>query len=220
MGATPMLRKKAMAELKIGMIGLDTSHAPAFARCFNKEGHDEHISGARVTVGFPGGSKDFDLSIDRVDGFTKRLREEFDVTIVDSPEAVAEQADLVFIMTCDGRAHRELFGRTVKFGKPTFIDKPLATSVADAREIFRLAREHDVPVTSASSLRYAQTLTDALDHCGDLGAVVGCDVFGPLAIQPPLPGLFWYGVHTVEMINRIIGRGCVEVRATTSEKQD
>jgi predicted dehydrogenase len=209
-----------MAELKIGMIGLDTSHAPAFARCFNKADHAEHIAGARVTVGYPGGSSDFDLSINRVEGYTKQLRDEFDVNIVDSPEAVAEQADLVFIMTCDGRAHRGLFERVVKFGKPTFIDKPMATSAADASAMFQLAKQDNVTLMSCSSLRYAQPLADALDHCGDLGAIVGCDVFGPMEIHPPLPGLFWYGIHSVEMVNRIMGRGCKQVGVTTIRDGD
>jgi predicted dehydrogenase len=209
-----------MAELKIGMIGLDTSHAPAFARCFNKDDHAEHIPGARVTVGYSGGSTDFDLSINRVEGYTKQLRDEFDVNIVDSPEAVAEQADLVFIMTCDGRAHRGLFERVVKFGKPTFIDKPMATSAADASAMFQLAKQHNVGLMSCSSLRYAQPLADALDHCGDLGAIVGCDVFGPMEIHPPLPGLFWYGIHSVEMVNRIMGRGCKQVGVTTIRDGD
>jgi predicted dehydrogenase len=208
------------SELKIGMIGLDTSHAPAFARCFNKTDHAEHIAGGRVTVGYPGGSKDFDLSINRLEGYTKQLREEFGVSIVDSPEAVAEQADLVFIMTCDGRAHRGLFERVAKFGKPTFIDKPMATSAADAAEMFRRAKENGVTLMSCSSLRYAEPLVEALDHCADLGTIAGCDVFGPMEIHPPLPGLFWYGIHSVEMVNRIMGRGCKQVWVTTIKDGD
>ncbi|HEX8520845.1 MAG TPA: Gfo/Idh/MocA family oxidoreductase [Tepidisphaeraceae bacterium] len=208
-----------MTELKIGMIGLDTSHAPAFAKCFNKSGHPEHIPGARITVGYPGGSKDFELSISRVEGFTKQLRDDFHVRIVDSPEAVAEQSDLVFIMSCDGRVHRDLFARTAKFKRPTFIDKPMATSVTGAEEIIRIARENNIPLMSCSSLRYAHTLTEALAQ-NDQGAIVGCDVFGPMAIQPTQPGLFWYGVHCVEMVNRIMGRGCTEVKARTNADHD
>src|SRR5436190_24128533 len=147
-----------MREMKIGMIGLDTSHVVALAKCFNKADNAEHIAGARVTVAWPGGSPDFDLSVNRVEGFTKQVTQEFGVKVVDSPEGVAEQVDLVFIMSVDGRVHREQFARTVKSGRPTFIDKPFAASIADAEQIFRLAREHNVAVMSCSSLRYAHTL--------------------------------------------------------------
>src|SRR6266536_3965737 len=146
-----------MPDLKIGMIGLDTSHVVAFAKCFNKPDHAEHIPGGKITVAFPGGSPDFDLSINRVQGFTKQLTEDFGVKLADSPEAVAEQVDLLFIMSVDGRVHREQFARTAKSRRPTFIDKPFTTGLADAEEIFRLAREHYVPVMSCSSLRYAHT---------------------------------------------------------------
>jgi predicted dehydrogenase len=144
-----------MVELKIGLVGLDTSHVVAFAKCFNDPKHAEHIPGARITVAFPGGSPDFDLSWNRMPGFTKQLTEEFGVETVDSPEAVAEQVDLVFIMSVDGRVHREQFARTVKFRRPTFIDKPLAADLKDAREIARLAREAGVPWFSSSVLRYS-----------------------------------------------------------------
>jgi predicted dehydrogenase len=210
-----------MSELRIGLVGLDTSHAVAFARCFNKSDHPEHIPGARVTVGFPGGSPDFDLSINRVEGFTKQLRDEFAVAIVDSPETVAEQVDLVFIMSCDGRVHREMLERTVRFRRPTFIDKPFATNLADANAMIALSKAQNVALMSCSSLRYAETLTESLSNARqESGKIIGCDVFGPMAIQPPLPGLFWYGVHAVEMVNRIMGRGCLRVKATTSDDAD
>jgi predicted dehydrogenase len=211
-----------MADLKIGMIGLDTSHVVAFAKCFNKPDHAEHIWGARLTVAYPGvGSADFDLSHERLPGFTKQLLEDYSVEMVDSPEAVAKQVDLLFIMSVDGRVHREMFARTVPFKRPTFIDKPFAVSLSDAQEIVRLAKENHVPLMSCSSLRYAHTLTEAIAQHGEgFGAIVGCDVFGPMAIQPTQPGLFWYGIHSVEMVNRIMGRGCVEVKATKNAEHD
>jgi hypothetical protein len=206
-----------MADLKIGMIGLDTSHVIAFARCFNKKDHAEHIPGARVTVAYGKASPDFDLSYNRIEGFTKQLRDELRVKIVDSMEAVAEQVDLLFIMSVDGRVHREQFAQTVKFRRPTFIDKPFTTSLADAKAIFDLAGQNDVPVMSCSSLRYALPLTEAL---ADTDPIAGCDVFGPMSLVPTLPGLFWYGIHVVEMMNRIMGRGCREVKATVNAHQD
>src|SRR4051812_32073130 len=102
-------------ELRVGLIGLDTSHVPAFTKRLNDHQDAEHVPGGRVVCGYPGGSKDFNLSVDRVEGFTKELREKYSVEMLDSPEAVAEGSDLVFITAVDGRAHLDYVKRTIKF---------------------------------------------------------------------------------------------------------
>jgi predicted dehydrogenase len=172
-----------------------------------------------VTCAFPGGSKDFEISHGRVDKFTKQMRDEFGVAILDKPEAVAEAVDLLFITAVDGRTHLDYVRKTIPARKPTFIDKPFATHSADAKEMFNLAEQHGVAMMSCSSLRYAQSLQSALAD-ESLGKIVGCDVFGPMAIEPTQGGLFWYGIHSVEMVNRIMGRGCREVKAAVTEQQD
>ena len=208
-----------MPDLKIGLVGLDTSHVVAFSKCFNKPGDAEHVPGGRVVCAYAGGSKDFPMSIDRVEKFTHQVRDEFGVKILDAPEAVAESVDLLFITAVDGRTHLDYVRRTIAARRPTFIDKPMTTSSADAQEIFRLGEQHHVPVMSCSSLRYAQAIEEALADDA-LGPVVGVDVFGPMAIEAALPGLFWYGIHSVEILNRVMGTGCREVKATTTEQQD
>jgi predicted dehydrogenase len=208
-----------MADLRIGLVGLDTSHVVAFSKCFNKPGETEHIPGGRIVAGFPGGSKDFELSYSRVEKFTAQLRDDFAVAIMDKPEAVAEAADLLFITAVDGRTHLDYVRKTIHFRKPTFIDKPFATSSSDAREMFKLAEQHGAPMMSCSSLRYAQSLTAAIEDDSE-GKIVGCDVFGPMNVEPSQGGLFWYGIHSVEMLNRVMGKGAREVKATTSEQQD
>src|SRR5918993_3014655 len=208
-----------MKELRIGLVGLDTSHVIVFSKCFNKPGHADHVAGGRVVAGFPGGSPDFELSRSRVGKFTEQVREDFGVAIADAPEAVAEACDLVFITAADGRTHLDYVRKTISARKPTFIDKPLAVTSVDAREIMRLGEQHHVPIMSASSLRYAPALLEAL---GDdaLGPIAGVDVFGPMPIEPTQGGLFWYGIHTVDMLNRAMGGGCREVRTTTSANHD
>jgi predicted dehydrogenase len=208
-----------MADMKIGLIGLDTSHAGAFCKCFNKPGDPEHVPGATITCAFPAGSKDFAMSIDRVGKFTQQVRDEYGVKILDTPEAVASEVDLLFITAVDGRSHLDLVRRTISARRPTFIDKPLCTTSSDAQEIFRLGEQHHVPIMSCSSLRYAQSLEEALAD-DKLGEIVGVDVFGPMNLEAALPGLFWYGIHSVEMVNRVMGDGCKEVKATTTEHQD
>lgn len=46
------------------------------------------------------------------------------------------------------------------------------------------------------------------------------DCYGPLDIQPTQRGLFWYGVHSAEMLFRTLGTGCVKVSAITSGDHD
>lgn len=202
--------------VKIGFIGLDTSHVEAFARLLMRSDDPNHVTGGRVVAAYPGGSADFPLSINRVEGFTRTLQEDYAVRIVPSPEAVAEQVDLIFIASVDGRVHREQFQRIVPFGKPVFIDKPLATRVEDAEAIVRLAAEAGIPVMSCSSLRYAQPLVDLLSKC----TPIGVDVFGPMALEPTQSGFFWYGIHGIEMIVRALGPGCRRLRVLSNESGD
>src|SRR5690606_23376271 len=136
-----------------------------------------------------------------------------------SPEAVAEQADVIMLESVDGRVHLEQFRKIAPSGKPTFVDKPFAVTSQDARAIADLAREHNIPFMSCSSLRYAQALLEAIEDDAK-GAVFGADAYGPMAIEPTQPGLFWYGIHSVDMIYAVLGQGCREVRAVTSEEHE
>jgi GFO/IDH/MocA oxidoreductase family protein len=208
-----------MAEaLKIGLVGLDTSHVTAFTSLLNDASNPHHVAGGKVVAGYPGLSKDFEPSWSRVEGFTKTLREKHGVEIKETPEAVAEAVDLLFITSVDGRVHREHFERTVKFKRPTFIDKPMTVSAADAEAIVRRANMEKVPVMSCSSVRYSDNLVQALG--GKREDVLGCDTFGPLSEVPTQPGLFFYGIHAVDMLVSVLGHGCREVGALHTDAGD
>lgn len=204
-----------MSELKIGLIGLDTSHVTAFAGILNDTSNPNHIQGAKIVCGYPGGSDDLEVSYSRVAKFTEELSSKYGVKILDTPQAVAEACDLVFISAVDGRAHRGLFEKIAKFGKPVFIDKPFACSVEDAKAMLDLAHSQAIPVMSCSSLRYAENLqAELLRNSDELGKIIGCDIYGPMNIQLPLPPLFWYGIHCVEMAVATLGCGCKTVQVT------
>jgi len=205
---------------KIGMIGLDTSHVEAFAKMLNDPSDPHHIPGGKIVAAYPGGSEDFEMSISRVEGFTQKLRDDFDVKILDTPEAVAECCDLVFIETIDGRKHKDIFQQIAKYGKPTFIDKPFTAGIEDAKAILDLANNLGIPVMSCSSLRYSDNLQAALSSNGELGQVVGCDTFGPMELMSPLDGFYWYGVHTVEMLVTVMGVGCQQVQSIKNKDND
>ncbi|MFD0713517.1 Gfo/Idh/MocA family protein [Paenibacillus sp. GCM10027626] len=206
--------------LKLGMIGLDTSHVTAFAAILNDPGHSHHVPGGKIAVAYPGvPSADFALSYGRVQQYTDELSEHYQVAIVDSAEAVAEQCDAVLLESVDGRVHLELFKAIAPYGKPVFIDKPFTTSGAEAKEIFDIAARYQVPVMSCSSLRYSEGLTENLLSAQD-STIIGADCHGPMSLEPTQPGFFWYGIHSVEMLYRILGRGCLSVSVTTNDDYD
>ncbi|HZZ41692.1 MAG TPA: hypothetical protein VFE58_02040 [Tepidisphaeraceae bacterium] len=209
----------AQAALRIGLVGLDTSHSVAFTKCFNKMDDPDHVGGGHVTAAFPGGSPDFELSISRVPGYRKTLEEDFGVQMLDSPAAVAGVVDILILGSCDGRVHRKQFEETVGFHRPTFIDKPLAVTSTDAQAIFDLAARENTPVMSCSALRYAENLTKAIADTTN-GAILGVDVFGPIADQATQPGFFWYGIHCVEVMQHVMGNGCKQVRSIHNEQGD
>ncbi|UQZ86328.1 Oxidoreductase family, NAD-binding Rossmann fold [Paenibacillus konkukensis] len=205
--------------LRIGMIGLDTSHAPAFAELLNDPSHPHHIPGAQVTAAYPGGSSDFELSRSRVAGFAARLRDGFGVDIAATIEEVAERCDAVMLLSVDGRVHLEQFKRAAAYGKPVFVDKPFAVGSGDAEAMASIAAERGIPLMSCSSVRYAQGLSDAIAEEAQ-GAIIGADCCGPMELQPTQPGLFWYGIHTADMLYAAMGRGCREVKAFTNDDHD
>src|SRR5262249_4191771 len=79
----------AAADLRIGIVGLDTSHVTAFARLLNAANDPEHIAGGRITVAYKGGSPDVDASRTRIEAFTDEMTNKYGVKLVNSIEEVA-----------------------------------------------------------------------------------------------------------------------------------
>ena len=88
--------------IRLGMIGLDTSHVIAFTSYLN---NPKNKTGCRVVAGYPGGSPDFPASANRVDKFTEQLREKYGLEIVDSIEELCKKVDGILLESVDGRPH-------------------------------------------------------------------------------------------------------------------
>ena len=129
--------------------------------------------------------------------------------------ADAKGENLIAFSRQRGRVHLQQMKEAVKCGKPVFIDKPLASTLSDAREIARIAAAANVPWFSASSLRY-----------GELAALAKTPVNGALAWGPgPFEehqalDLSWYGIHAAEILFTLMGPGCAEVTRSTTEAAD
>lgn len=204
------------ADIRIGIVGTDTSHVAAFTKMLNDPSDPNHIPGARVVAAYKGGSPDIESSRKRVDGYAEEIHSKYGVEIVPDIQALCSKVDGVLIESVDGRPHlaqaREVFAAK----KPVFIDKPLAATLADAREIARLGKEAGVPWFSSSSLRWSE-ITETMKFPD----IQGVDTWGPGPFEEHHPlDLSWYAIHPIEILYTLMGTGCEEVTRTAGATAD
>ena len=204
-------------ELRIGIIGLDTSHAIAFTNMLNGDTANPGLANCRVVAAYPKGSPDIESSVVRVPGYIEQVQAK-GVKIVDSIDELVKRVDAVLLETNDGRPHLEQILPVLKAGKPVFVDKPVAGSLQDAVAIYMAAEKYKVPVFSSSSLRYADKVQGLRD--GEAGTVWACDTYSPAPTEATHPDLFWYGIHGVEMLFTVMGPGCESVTRHHSPQMD
>lgn len=198
------------ADLRLGMIGLDTSHATAFTKLLNDPTDKAHVPGGRIVAAVKGGSRDIPSSWSKVDEYTKELTEKWGVKLYDSIEAMCRDVDAVLIESVDGRPHLAQARPVIEAGKPLYIDKPAGGSLTDVIEIFRLAKSKNVPIFSSSSLRFAKSTLAV--RGGSIGRVTRAETMSPCHLEATHPDLYWYGVHGVESLFTVMGTGCESVR--------
>jgi predicted dehydrogenase len=193
--------------LRLGLIGLDTSHVVEFTQILNDPTRPDHVPGARVVAAFKGGSPDVTASATRIDRFTAEVTGKWGVELVDTIEGLCTRVDAVLLTSVDGRKHLAQARPVLKAHRRVFIDKPLAGGFREAREIVRLSRETGTPFFSCSSQRFLPELT-VLKANPALGTLMGASTHGPCPIETYVPDLFWYGIHAVEMLYALMGPGC------------
>lgn len=208
--ALALAGRASAAELRLGLIGLDTSHATAFTKLLNDPTDQAHVSGARVVAAFKGGSPDLPSSWNRVPEYTAEVTNKWGVKLYDDIGAMCRDVDAVLLESVDGRPHLAQARPVIEAGKPLYIDKPMAASLRDVGEIFRLAKAKGVPIFSSSSLRFAKSTLAV--RAGSVGKVSRAETTSPCHLDPTHPDLFWYGVHGVESLFTVMGTGCESVR--------
>lgn len=205
-------------ELRIGIIGLD-AHGLPFTQLLNGPDKPPELAGARIVAAWPGGSPDVEASQSILARSVEPVRK-LGVEIADSIDDVLAKSDFILILSIDGRPHLEQARKVIAAGKPFFIDKPVAASLADAIQVYELAAKAGVPCFSSSSLRFSPDILGMRDEPA-VGKVLGCDAYGPNSpLEPSHPDLFYYGIHATEMLFTIMGSGCVSVTRVQTEGTD
>ena len=193
-------------DVRIGLLGVNTSHAGAYARILNER---EAVPGARIRWVWGG-----QVRADQPDART--LAATYDIDhVVGEPTQLIGQTDLVLVVddAGHGRQHVPQARPFVAAGIPAFLDKPMSTNLAEAAMLFRLAAEHGVPVTSASALRFATELAQESERIAGLGEISSAISVGP-------GEWFHYGVHAVEQLYAVVGPGVEWVQRASWPDRD
>ncbi len=194
------------AELKIGIIGLDTSHTVAFTKQMQGDvPAEQRIDGMRVAkaMRFPSAFQ----SEEGQDGRQKEM-EAMGVKMASSVAETVDGMDAVFLEINDPALHLKYFEQVAGLGLPVFIDKPLAGNLAEGKKIYDLAKSKGTKVWSSSSLRFFESIVAA---CKKVPEAKFCNVYGPLGKAAVGSDLVWYGVHTFEMMATVMGLGAKSV---------
>ena len=215
---SPSLAQENSA-LRIGMIGLDTSHAPAFAKQWNDPAAKGLFAKQKVVVAFPGGSPDIESSHTRVAQYTKDM-EALGVKMVGSIDELIAQVDAVIITSLDGRRHLEQAIPVFRAGKPLYIDKPLAGSLVDAIAIQKFAELYKGKWFSSSSLRFSPSIWKYRADPKLRDQVRGAIAWSPCSLEATHPDLYWYGVHGCESLYTAMGMGCKQVTRISTPGTD
>lgn len=201
--------------MRLGIVDLDSSHCVEFTRRFNHVGVDreQFVGGAQVVAAWSGGSE---MAPERIPGFQTEL-ERIGVEVVTSPDEVLSKIDGVLVLSLCGAAHLERARPFLEAGVPTFVDKPFACCSKDASAIVELARQHNATLLSSSALRFSEDVLAVTRHGSSNGHIHGALTFGPAKRADGNPGLFHYGIHSVELLFELLGSNCESVCSTWTD---
>lgn len=211
----PRVVSSATGTLQLGVVGIDSSHLSEFSRRINTlclEGKTR----CQVTQMWTDGRHD--MPDDEIEKW-RLTAEAHGVVACDKLDDMLDAVDGVMVLTVNGHRHLAHATPSLKRGLPTYIDKPLTCDLQQAVAIASLAKEHGARCYSASSLRFAAEVAQAAAD-SRLGQVVAIDAYGPGELNHSMAGLFFYGVHTIEMVDALWGPGVSRVRCTTNPHRD
>lgn len=216
--AIAMLCSTAFSQqvVRIGIIGLDTSHSTAFTELING-GKESWAEGFKIVAAYPYGSRTIESSYKRIPDYIEKVKAH-GVKIVDSIDELLKEVDCVLLETNDGNPHLEQAIKVFRAGKPCFIDKPLGATLADAIAIYAMADKYGATFFSSSALRF--TPANQQLRRGEAGEIIGADCYSPHSPEPTHPDFGFYGIHGVETLYTILGTGCNSVSRVSTEQGD
>ena len=193
---------------RIGLIGSDNSHVARFTEILNLEEHPAYWPDSGATVGAIWGDDE---------ALTTEEAEKGRIPVVaSSPEEVADMCDLVFATSRRPNVHLDHARPAIEARKPLFVDKPLAQTPDQCRELLALVEDAGNPMTCFSTLRYGSAADAYRNGLAQAGPVKFAAYMGPCTRRNEYGGILFYGIHVAELMQEFHGADIVSIEAVES----
>jgi predicted dehydrogenase len=172
--------------MKIGIIGAENSHTAAIAKIINV---DKAIKGC--TVEYLWGE---------TAAFARAAAEAGKIpNIVKTPRQMLGKVDAVVVDHRHAKYHLPAVWAFVEARIPTFVDKPFCLRSSEGKRFLAMARRKRTPVTSFSVLPHYDSFEAFQKNLKDLGRVLSAYSYGPCDLKSKWGGVFFYGIHQVDI---------------------
>ncbi len=181
--------------MKIAMIGVENSHAPAFANLIKK--NPEKYADIEIV-----GVYSYDGAAAR-----KMVEDGLAPLAADTAAAFLGQADGIINTARHGDAHYEYSMPYIQAGVPMFIDKPFCVSPHNAREMIEAAEAKGTLLCGGSCLKFAPEMAALKADIaeGKFGNVVSAALAAPVNMRNAYGNFFFYAGHLVQMLLTMFG---------------
>ena len=189
----------------IGIIGAENSHTVAIAKTINID---------RLVPGF---------SVTHVWGeapdYAKDAQERGLIpNIVQDPEDLIGQVDAAIVDHRHPKYHLPAVRPLLEAKIPLFVDKPFCYRLDEGKEFLARARELNVPVCSFSVLPKQASFALLQEDVRELGRIISVVSTGPCDIDSEYGGVFFYGIHQVDMVVRLLDWDITHVQLNRGEQ--
>jgi predicted dehydrogenase len=202
----PVHRTRTFLVIRLALLGVNTSHADAFATIFNGTPDSLAAIDEASIVAIWG---------DEAARVDELMAKHQIPTRLAAPADAIGSVDGVLVVddTGGGTSHAALARPYLEAGIPTFVDKPMTTEYADAVELFAIAERTGAPLLSCSALRFAVELDAAREKLAEIGPLSSIVSVGP-------GDWYYYGVHAVELLGAVAGTGAASVTRHAYAERD
>ncbi len=198
--------EKKLKPIRVGIIGAENSHSVNFGKMFNI---DHKFPGVELTHIWG-----------ETDEFARKTAEAGKIpNIVKEQKEMLGKIDALIVDHRHAKYHLEAATPFVKAGIPTFVDKPFCYRVDEGKKFLYMAREAGTPVTSFSSIAQSVCTYDIREQVKTMGEINHVVRFGPLDLDSPYGGVFFYGVHLLQPLMVMFGEDIQRVKITRDGKK-